>query len=287
MSKDTIAKTEGKAVAAQPKPGENTDVTVYDFGDDAGKGMEDVTSEERKIPFLNILDPKSKQCKPKSAGGLGAKGGDLYNTATGEIYSGETGVDFIPVYRDHNYPEFIPREPDGSGGGFVGIRAANDPLVIELRHKQGKFGRLKTAEATELTETYYLFGLVITGDSPANQQVMPMMVAFKSTQIGKYQAFINRQDAITYPTAAGPVKPPMWAHMWHLGTRYEEKKDFNWYGWVFGPKKEPIRESLISTKDPLYQQAKALFEAIRAGNKKADYAAQAPADTGAAEEIPM
>jgi hypothetical protein len=268
------------------------ELQVYDFGEDAGAGMEDVRREEYKIPFLVVLDPKSPQCKPKAAGGAGLKAGDIYNTATGESYDGAAGVDFVPVKRDENYPEFVSRKDDGTGGGFVGIRAADDSLVLQLREAQGKFGRLRVppqggGEWTpgvdhELTQTYYLYGLlVVEGASPT-----PVLVGFKSTQISKYQQFITRQNSISYPTAKGVVKPPLWAHVWHFSTRYEEKNNRAWYGWVVGLKKEPSRESLLQMSDPLYTAGKELYTAIVGGAKTADYAAQASHATES-EEIPM
>jgi hypothetical protein len=276
----------------EEKPG--TGVTVYDFGDDAGAGMEDVKREEFKIPFLAVLDAKSPQCKPKSAGGMGLKPGDIYNTATGESYDGEKGIDFVPVKRDENYPEFISRKDDGSGGGFVGIRAPDDSLVLQLRKEQGKFGRLKVPPQSggtwepgidhELSQTYYLYGLlVVEGNTPS-----PVLIAFKSTQIGKYQGFITRQQSIQYPTAKGIVKPPLWSHVWHFSTRYEEKNGRSWYGWVVALKHEPSRESLLQMNDPLYQMGKELYTSITGGQKTADYAAHAQTENAKGEEeIPM
>lgn len=287
-------KDEEKVPAAQEKPQTGTDVQVYDFGDDAGAGMENVTRDEYKIPFLSILDPKSPQCKPKSAGGLGLKAGDIYNTATGEAYNGEAGFDFIPVSRDENYPEFISRKEDGSGGGFVGIRAPDDALVLKLRAEQGKFGRLKVPPQSggewipgvdhELAQTYYLYGILIVPDT---QQPMPVLIGFKSTQIDKYKGLITRQNNITYPTPKGIVRPPLWAHFWHFATKYEEKNQRSWYGWVIGLKAEPSSKALLKMSDPLYQMAKDLYAAIKGGQRAADYAAQNQTAAATEEEIPM
>lgn len=267
-----------------------TDVMVYDFGDDAGAGMENVRKEERRIPFVVILDPKSPQCKPVSAGGVpNAKGGSFYNTATGEVYDGEKGFDFIPVYRDENFPEFIPREPDGSGGGFVGIRAKEDPLIDQLREKQGKFGKLKTADNTELVQTFYLYGLIL---SPDDGTPSPAMLGFKSTQIKKYQGLITRQDAIQYPGKEGKMtKPPLWSHVWHVSSRYETNKGANsWYGYVIRLREEPSVKSLLKMTDPLYKLGKALFASIASGEKRADYEGAAKTSQQSSqgdEEIPM
>ena len=277
------------------KPG--TDVAVYDFGDDTGAGMEDVKREEYKIPFLSILDAKSPQCKPKNAGGMGLKPGDIYNTATGEAYDGEKGIDVIPVKRDENYPEFISRKEDGSGGGFVGIRAADDPLVLKLRGEQGKFGRLKVPPQSggewvagvdhELSQTYYLYVLFAPDLTAPDVSPQIAVIGFKSTQIAKYQQVITRQNNISYPTAKGNVKPPLWAHVWHFSTKYEEKNSRSWYGWIVGLKKEPSRESLLKMDSPLYVAGKDFYQSITGGAKQADFASQNKAAAADDEEIPM
>lgn len=290
-----LDQTTGQAVAENPAPAGNQLPAVYDYGDDAGAGMEDVRREEYKIPFIAILDPKSPQCKPTAAGGMGGKPGDLYNSATGEMYDGARGIRFIPVKRDENYPEFVSRKEDGTGGGFVGIRAADDELVLRLRGEQGKFGRLRVPPQNggewvpgtdhELTQTYYLYGLLIPeeGATPT-----PVLIGFKSTQISKYQGFITRQQSIQYPTAKGMVKPPLWAHVWMFSTRYEEKNNRSWYGWVIRLLKEPSREALLRVDDPLYVMAKDFYTSITSGAKQADFAAAAQAQTAAeGEEIPM
>lgn len=290
----------GTGLQVQDDPKTGTELTIYDFGDDAGAGMEDISKEERRIPFLGILQAGSPQCKPKNVGGPGLKPGDLYNSATGEAYDGEKGIDFIPVSRDHNFPEFIPRDEKGGGGGFVGIRSADDPTVAKLRAEQGKFGKLKTnnddGEVTELVETYYIYGLVCPEGVDLKSEVlpgtvMPVVVGFKSTQIGKYQTFINRQDAISYQTqkngATVNVKPPMWSHVWRLGTRYEEKKLGAFHGYTLSLREEPALKSFLRISHPLYQRAKAFYETVKSGKQKADFAAQATDSTDKDTEIPM
>jgi hypothetical protein len=261
-----------------------SDVAVIDYGEDAGAGMQNLTRKEISIPFYRVLDPKSPQCKPAKAGGLGLKPGDIFNIASGEHYDGEMGIDFVPFYRDYNYPEFIPRNDDGSGGGFVGIRPADDELVLRLTAAQGAFKKLKTAEGTELAETYYLYILHLTEAGP-----LPAVVAFTSTQIKKYKnMFIARQRAIRYQGPNGPIEPPIYAHVWHLSTVYETKKgtELNWYGWVVKLKEEPSIKCRLSLQDPIYKLAKEMYKSVETGTTKADFSkTREAADTD--EEIPF
>ena len=237
-----------------------TEVAVYDPGSDAGAGLENVERSEYAIPFLYVLDAKSPQCKPVKNGGLGYAPGSIYNTATNEAYDGDTGVPFVPVHRDHNFGEWIRRNPDGTGGGFVGIRSPEDPLVLDLRAKAGAFGKLYTDDNHELVETFYLYGLIIPADAP-----MGVLIPFKSTGIKRYRNFMTRAMGIQYQGANGPVKPPLWAHRWRLTTAMEQKGQNSWYNFRLALEKEPPIESRLKLTDPVYLQGRELYEVIKSG----------------------
>jgi len=250
-----------------PTPQAGQEVTVYDPGSDAGAGMENVTRDEYAIPFIRILDAKSPQVSPPAAGGIpGAKPGSIFNVSTNEVYDGDKGVEFIPVHRDHHFVEWIPKKEDGSGGGFVGIRAVDDPLVTELRAKHGQFGKLPTSDGHELAETYYLYGLLVV-----EGMATPVLIGFSSTQIKKYRNFITRVMGITYQgekTAANPngiIRPPMWAHRWRFQTVFEKKGTFSWYGWRIGLVEDPPLKSRLKTTDPFYIQGRELYNTIKEG----------------------
>lgn len=264
---NTVEETQG--VQAENLPATlgaqgSTDVTVYDPGQYAGAGMENISKDEYSIPFLYVLDPKSPQCQPPNAGGVpGAKGGMLYNTATNELFDGEGGTIFLPVHRDHSYVERL-KKLDGSPGDFVGLRSPDDPLVLELRKKFGQFGKLLTSEDHYLIETYYLYGLTVTDGVGS-----PVLTPFKSTGIPAYKNFMTRVMNIQYVTAGGAmVRPPMWAHRWKLGTQYKPAKESGQSGW-YVPRlwleEEPPIKSRLKLTDPLYIQAREFYENIKAG----------------------
>lgn len=307
LPKEDELKNEGAAGGAlvEQQLG-NTDVTLYDYADDAGAGMENVTMDERKVPFLRALDPKSPQCKPVSAGGLpGAKGGAILNTSTNQVYDGEAGFDFIPCYREQKYIEYIRREEDGSGGGFVGVHEADEPMVIAHRAYYGKFGKMpmlsdeelaacirdpkrepiplldEKNKVHELVQTFSLYGIVKLNDGT----VFRAIVSFSSTQIPKYQGFIDRYDSIRYNN----IKPPLWAHWLHITTKYESKGSFSWFGWIvtFREKNADGTDDQMASrlsaakdaegqyKDPFYAMGKEFHAMVTSGDAKVDYATAA------------
>lgn len=274
-------------------------LAVMDFGDDAGLGIDGAGADEFVIPFLTVLQTNSPQCDDIE-GVPGAKPGMLFNTATGELYDGRAGVVFLPVHRDHNFAEFVPRN---LGGGFVGTHAPDDDLVLALRAKYGKFGRLYTsekrtsdgmpAEGTEIQETFSLYGLLV---DEATGLVQRVIVPFKSTQIRKYKAFVSRADGIRYQGTDGkPVKPPLWAHRWRITTVGESNKKGKFYGFALrlaGQAADgtelPIINSLVKRTDPLYASGREFYDLVVEGRVKADYAGAARTEgDGGEEDIPM
>lgn len=278
-------------------PPANNALTVVDFGADAGAGMENVSADEYRIPFLRIIDPKSPQARPVNMpGGLGASGGDVLNTALSEFIDGKKGFEFIPVFRDHNFIEWIPKNDDGSGGGFVGVHSPDEQIVGQLRGKHGRFGKLPMENGNELAETFYLYGLQLIGEWSKNEDgslgdfigdVRRVMIAFASTQIPKYQNLIGRYMNIKYQGPGGKeVLPPLWAHRWEFKTEMQVKGTQSWYGWkiTLAEKDEAGNElkpfaSLIGTKHPVYATAKSFFEMIRDGKVEVNYN-NARSDTG-------
>ena len=278
-----------------------SDLAVVDFGDDAGAGMETVTRDEFVIPFLRILQTNSPQVDGDAVL-PGAAAGQIINLATNELFPGKPGVTFIPVHRDHNFVEFIPRN---LGGGFVGALDEDEPRVLALRAEQGAFGKLYTstkktndglpAEGTEIGEQYYLYGLLVDEHGFSSR----VMIAFGSTQIKKYKQLITRINSIRYIGAGGqPVTPPIWAHRWTLGTVQEQNKKGKFYGWSISlaaknedGTEQPTVKSLVKMSDPLYTEAKDFYELIKGGKVKADYAQTEGEAAGAGaedkDEIPM
>lgn len=281
--------------AAQVK---SSALAVVDFGEDAGQGMENVTAEELKVPFLNLLQPLSPQVQPVAQGGMpGAAAGMLLNGATGDLYNVfEEPLVFVPVFRTHQFLEFTPR---AMGGGFVAMYGPDDPKIAKLREAQGKFGKLYTVyppkrdqkgeviEGTEIMETFSLYGLF---QDPDTEQWFKAILSFKSTQIKKYQALIGRLTSIKYGNPRSteqnplpPVTPPIYAHRWSLKTVGERNKSGSFYGYQVslaekaedGTELPPIK-SLVQRTDPLYLEAKAFYQMLEEGRAKADYGTDKP-----------
>lgn len=297
-----IAEQQGGEIATR---NQNTEIELYDAGEDTGAGLEDVGMDERRLPMLRILDPKSPQCKPAAQGGIaGARGGALFNTASLQVFDGELGGEFIACARDNKYIEWLKRDDSGGGGGFVGVYEADDPKVKQLRAQHGKFGKMpmgKDAEGKEheMAQTFSLFAIFTPYIKLADGSVVPdsenrfrCMIPFAGMQIKKYQSFIDRTDNIRYqgrlPNGEiGPVKPPLWSHRFRITTQYESRGTQSWYGYVITfAEKNPDgteadkKQSRLGIKDPLYMEGREFFKLISEGAVKADYRQASSDDDG-------
>lgn len=260
--------------------------------EDRGAGLKNISNEERKVPFLRILQSNSPECEEGNSKFMPhAKAGMFMNTSTKQLYK---SLQMVACARDHKFIEYVPR---AIGGGFVELHKPGSELVAMLRAQHGKFGRLprnvtrrdkdgQALDGTEIVESFELYAILLDPESGAKFRAI---VPFQSTQIGKYQSFIDRADSIEYLVAGSdvPVKPALFSHRWLLTTGNEKNKKGAFKGYVIGlaEKKEdgsddaPIK-SFIKRSDPLFLQAKEFSKFVEAGQAEVDYAA------GAADEGP-
>ncbi len=278
--------------------GAGTSLATIEIDDeDIGAGLKNIDPNERKIPFLRIIQtnsPEVEEGNPKFI--AGAKPGMFFNTATKQSYK---ALMMIPCARDHKYLEYIPRE---AGSGFVGVRGPKDPLVLELRAKQGKFGKLsngvtkrnadgKALDGTEIVETFEIYGIFVDVETGSKFRAI---AGFQSTQISKYQGLIDRSDAFEYQVAGGAVvKPALYSHKWLCTTTVEKNKKGTFRGWVIGlfAKKDDGSDdvsikSFINKKDPLFVMAKEFAKFVEEGKAEVDYATAAP-EAEATTEVEM
>lgn len=270
----------------QPSAASGTALAVVDFGEDAGKGMQSITEDERKVPFLQLIQSNSPELEEGGPKYLpNAKAGMFLNTATRQVYGKLT---MVPCARDHKYIEYIPRE---AGSGFVAVHKPDADAVLMLRAKHGRFGALphnvtrrnadgKALDGTEFVESFELYSIFI---NPETNESFRAILSFKSTQIGKYQGFIGRYDGIKYQDAAGNIiRPPLWAHRWVLASGVEKNKKGTFRGYSIsleakkpdGSDDVPVK-SLIKRDSELYKEAAKFNAFVEAGKAEVDYGTDA------------
>ena len=87
------------------------ELSALDFVSDSGMGLENVDKQDLALPFLKLLQSGSDETKKKHAKYVeGAEAGMFYNTVTKKLYSGEKGIEVIPVFYKMTYPQLAPFE---------------------------------------------------------------------------------------------------------------------------------------------------------------------------------
>lgn len=263
----TDAAAKHQEVAAPPAP--EFPAVVPDYGDDAGLGMEGVSQSEMLIPFMRIIARTSAVVTEGNvAYDEHVRPGMIYNTSTGDYYKRDIGFGFIPCARDSSYVE---RVPFNDGGGFRGTWAHDDPRIAPLLKEQGGFRALKTNAGTELVETYTVFGVVVPRHPESgawlDEQAMPGVVSFSSTQMKKYRSLITRLQAMI----GRPPKFPMFAWRWNFTVVPEKNKSGDYFGWHISLAADVANDARLAPTSPLYLLAREVNSLIKSGAAKADF----------------
>jgi hypothetical protein len=233
-------------------------VTLANFEEDAGAGLEATDKDSFAIPILAVVQQLSKSLQEDSPSYVaGAKVGMITNNVSGELYNVDnSGVPVIPLYFERKFVR--SKEKDGSG--FMGEYTPEHPLVTEAKRDGSK---LVTSDGTFLTDTRVHTVLVQGADGSWQPAILPM----RSTQIGKSRKWITNLANLKLKGSRGMFNPPTFSQIYRLTTKKETSDKNSWYGLVI--------EHVGTVEDAeVYAAAKAFHELVRAGKVKAS----APAD---------
>lgn len=194
---------------------------TYDdvFSDNAGQGLENVTSSDVTIPRITILQALSPQINAKKPEFIkGAKVGDICDVGTGDLF--ETPLAFLPVHYIKQWLEWAPR---ASGKGLIAIHP--DSLILD-DCKQDEKGRYKTKDGNLISETAQFFGLNLMAGN--RRSFLPL----SSTQLKKAKKWLtlSTSEKIIRPNGTSFV-PPIYYRSYELSTVEESNAEGDWVGW--------------------------------------------------------
>lgn len=246
----------------------STELAAYDYGEDLDRGFEGQTSADYSVPFVSVLQQMSPQVSDPRDGGIeGAKPGMLINTVTGELWDGREGLEFVPAMTQHVFVEWVPRE---KGGGMVGRHEVDSDVVRAARANSSEFGKLRTREGNDLIETFYVYGVLCSGEQPAENVIL----AFTSTKIKIYKNFNTRVGFFMVQTPNGKRRPPLFSHLVKITTSKEKNNKGEFYNFVLNPARGDVATSLLAPNDPRYLAARQCKDMVDSGLAKADYSSQ-------------
>ena len=229
-------------------------LATLDFVSDSGMGLENIDKSDLALPFLKLLQSGSDETKKKHAKYVeGAEAGMFYNTVTKKLYSGEKGIEVIPVFYKMTYPEWAPFEKregrpihNDRGPGIMSQTTQND------RNKD------MLTNGNEIIKTANHF-VIILGDRPEKA-----LMTMKSTQLKVSRSWNSlMEDQFENDPKTGKAVPaPMFSRVYKLNS-VENSGSFTWHGYNI---------NLIKKVDDagVYQMAKDFHNSLKNSQTKAE-----------------
>jgi hypothetical protein len=234
------------------------ELSALDFVSDSGMGLENVDKGDLALPFLKLLQSGSDETKKKHAKYVeGAEAGMFYNTVTKKLYSGEKGIEVIPVFYKMTYPEWAPFEKregrpihNDRGPGVMSKVTQND------RNKD------MLDNGNEIIKTANHF-VIINGERPEKA-----LMTMKSTQlkVSRQWNSLMENEVEVDPKSGKSLQAPTFSRIYKLNS-VENTGSFTWHGY---------NVSMIKKVDDagLYQMARDFYNSLKNSQQKAAAATQ-------------
>jgi len=227
-------------------------LATLDFVADSGMGLENIEKTDLALPFLKLLQSGSYETKKKHAKYVeGAEAGMFYNTVTKNLYSGEKGVEIIPVFYKMTYPEWAPFERS------EGRPISNDRgpgIMAETTQNDQNKDVLKNGNYIEKTANHFV---IVNGDRPEKA-----LMTMKSTQLTESRNWNSLMENEFELTPSGKSVPaPVFSRIYKLNS-VENLGNFTWHGYKIS--------MLRKIEDVgIYQMAKDFHNSLKLSQLKA------------------
>lgn len=268
--------TKKKETAIETKSHETAMANYQDYGTEEGDGFEDQDASDNAIPFIEILQPTSKWMAEHGEEHE-ARAGMLRNTVSDECFAGKEGILAVCAYTKRVVVEWKPRD---EGGGYKGEHEIRSEIV-ERAKAQGdsKFGPWKTDDGNDLVETVY--GYYVQVD-PDGRVLGAFTIGFAATQMKPYRKINTKLSTYRHRAVIDGQervqRPPMYAHLLRITTEHTSNDKGSWFLFNIQPSKGDVQSSLLPTNAEAFQAGKALKEAVKSGERKANTASQGGAE---------
>jgi len=240
-----------------------------DFGSNAG--FEGADKDSFAIPFLQILQKMSPKVDEDHAEYIpGAKAGMLFNTVTGKLYDGKSGLHIVPCAYKRTYILWGGREGDGGYKGEFSVEEVEALRADETKLKvvDGRYyvpdaeGNINEKKSDYYSDTRSHFVIVI---DPETGEYGTAILSLASSQIKSSKKLLTSLQQKKVNTARGLQTPPTFANLVKVTTAGRSNESGSWSGIEFA------LDGLVQDKN-IYAAAKEFYRTVVAGEVKADYA---------------
>jgi hypothetical protein len=289
-------KEETAMVATSPAPlvqrpqGED----LSEYGEYMGQGHEDRRNEDNRVPMLYLLQPLSSRVKDRTQVER-ADAGMLWDTSANKLYDcRDNPILMLPIAHRVTYVEWIVKNKDGSGGGFVSRYAHDDKRIArdvsdasnkfkKIPFAKGVDGKCEDPKGTELCETIELTGVFLLED-----EWTPWVFPLTGIKIGDWRKWYNE----AFPSHLPDGRLPEYSQLVHLTTWPNDKKQGAWSIHMKPAMGDRVK-SRLKPSDPRFQYGAEFYKAAFGKDAtikidhNAGYAQQAAAAATESVDIPF
>jgi len=229
-----------KKKAGLPAKRQSTELINYSFEEHAGDGFENFTPEDKPRAALKIAQPQSFQCLKQHEKYIeGIEPGMIYSTSDNRIFSGnEEKKRLLVIIAKYERCE-IEWEV-GTRGKFRGKHLPGSEItkglkLVETEENGKKKTSRITTNGTELVDTAVYYALAFLDGSP---DPVELTIDMSSTQWTTAKALNGYADGLRWPKKDNPkqgFKPPIFANVYQLYTKFTENEKGAWYMWQYKP----------------------------------------------------
>lgn len=228
-------------------------------------GFEEANADAYAIPFLQILQSGSPQCKRSEGAYIdGAHEGMFFNTVTQDLFEGSDvtdkatgevkrgGVLLVPAHYTQRFIEWKLRD---EGGGFVAEHKPTDPIVLATVKDEDNRDRLPNGNVLVDTRNHYVLLIMPDGS------FQPVVISMSSTQLKKSRNWMSKMQQLKIKSGGKFVTAPMASNIYRAVSVGEKNDKGAWMGWAIalhGPVTDPA----------LYSAAQDFRNAIVKGQAK-------------------
>ena len=227
---------------------------------DAGLGLENITREDLALPFLRMLTAEKAEEHD-------AKGGDIINSVTGEIFSKAEGIKVIPCVYPRRYIEWADRDSE-DGGAPINFytpaqKASGEMPKTERRlDKDGKEDYTDWIVGSDnyLENTAHHYVIMVR----ENGRIEPGLITMAKTAMKKSQAWNSMMTSRLEKGQKGHFNPPSFSYVYHLTTEKATKGIYTWNTW------KVTLDGKVDSMDT-YNHCKLFAESVEKGKVTANH----------------
>ena len=226
---------------------------------DAGKGAEEIKSEDVSTPIFKILHQLSPECNSRDPKYVeGSKPGMLYANSFGKLYDGEKdGINVIVAHAQTRFPEW--QERGDSAAAPVGTHTHIPEDAQEERN-----GKYRLSNGNYIEKTVYFYVIFVDGE-----EARPAVIAMRSSNLTPARELNNLITNLRMSDDKGSFQPAAYSAMFNLKTVGKNAGSKSWH--VYKPTKVRMLDVSKKADADLYVAAQELQKTVAKGSTKPQY----------------